>query len=312
MTRLAIINTRARGALDNARVAEIVAFLNGKGISHRQIPDPIGADTVQAALAGLRPGDCLLAFGGDGTVNQLLPFVLGSGATLAVYPLGTQNNLARRVGMPESLQAFADILDRGEVRKLGLGSVNDHPFATLVSIGAGSVAARLSHTYRGPLTLIGRLWPGALTTLPLICAIAFHRLDRLEVVATLAEGTQRDPARRLVVPALYVSALDETNGGMRTTDLEGLDRESLGVSLSTSFSGLRVLTGYREIFRRASWTHPVEALHAFDAEHLTVRSVANEPLTVYGDGEVLTAATSFEIACLPAALDIVVNPDLKA
>lgn len=313
MTRLAIINRHARGALERPRLAEIVAFLDGQGIAHRQIQDSHHVEAVRTALAGLRSSDCVIALGGDGTVNALLPAVLRSGATLAVYPMGTQNNLARRVGMPEDLQAFTDILGRGEVRKLGLGSVNGRPFATLVSIGAGSVAAWLTHLYRRPLGLVRRVWPGGLTWLPFVCAVTFYRMQRLEVDATPAQepGTA-PPSASLIVPALWASALDETNRGMRTTELRGLDRQSLAVTLGTSFARLELLTGYQQIFQHARWSYPAKGLQAFDAAHLTVRSIGSEPLTAYGDGEVLVTATSFEIACLPSALDILVSPDLQA
>ena len=48
--------------------------------------------------------------GGDGTMNAAAPALLETGLPFAIIPLGTGNDLARTLGIPEDLAAAIDML----------------------------------------------------------------------------------------------------------------------------------------------------------------------------------------------------------
>jgi diacylglycerol kinase family enzyme len=95
----------------------------------------------QARADGL---DLLVAFGGDGTVNEAVNGLLADGPTsdgptLAVVPGGSTNVFARAVGLAgEPVEATGQILDAlrdRRVRRVGLGRAGDRWFTFSAGMG---------------------------------------------------------------------------------------------------------------------------------------------------------------------------------
>ena len=75
------------------------------------------------ALRGVEKGfDCIVAAGGDGTINSVANGIAASGevATMGVLPMGTANDLAFTLGLPIDLQQAAEWLYVGESRPFDL------------------------------------------------------------------------------------------------------------------------------------------------------------------------------------------------
>ncbi len=62
-----------------------------------------------------------VAAGGDGTVGAVADWIAGSGALLAILPLGTSNDVARSLGIPLDPQAAARVLTEGAARTIDAG-----------------------------------------------------------------------------------------------------------------------------------------------------------------------------------------------
>ena len=56
--------------------------------------------------------------------------------------MGTANDLARTLGIPEDLEAAADVILAGHRRRIDLGTVNGKPFFNVASIGLSAELAR--------------------------------------------------------------------------------------------------------------------------------------------------------------------------
>jgi len=65
--------------------------------------------------------DVVVAAGGDGLVGGLLTHVTASGLPLGILPLGTANDVARSVGIPQDLQRAAEVIACGTSRAIDLG-----------------------------------------------------------------------------------------------------------------------------------------------------------------------------------------------
>ena len=68
----------------------------------------------------------VVAAGGDGTVHEVASGLLDHGEdipTLALLPLGTGNDLARSLQVPDELEAALEILERGRVRGMDVARV---------------------------------------------------------------------------------------------------------------------------------------------------------------------------------------------
>ena len=88
------------------------------------------AQTAIRLIDALPAGSRVIVFGGDGTVNQLLPSLLAGSHTLGMVAVGSGNDTARALGvdrmkwhvaLDQSLQPEREIIALGEVRTTNPG-----------------------------------------------------------------------------------------------------------------------------------------------------------------------------------------------
>ena len=104
-------------------------------------------DARDAGRKAARDGyDQFFVAGGDGTLNEVLNGVAGvDGAleriTFGLIPLGTGNDFASALGLPEDTEQALDILLRGETLRDDVGVLNERHF---VNVSAGGFIAEVS------------------------------------------------------------------------------------------------------------------------------------------------------------------------
>jgi lipid kinase YegS len=87
--------------------------------------------------------NCIVAAGGDGTINEVFGAAYSAGlpadCCLGLLPLGTANDFAHSTGIPlHDLTAALKLAASASPRWIDVGLVNDRPFINLVSGGFGS------------------------------------------------------------------------------------------------------------------------------------------------------------------------------
>lgn len=87
--------------------------------------------------------ELVIVLAGDGTLNEAANGLAGTSTALAPLPGGSTNVFARTLGLPddpvEATGALLDAIERGSIRRVGLGSVNKRYF--LFHCGVGYDAA---------------------------------------------------------------------------------------------------------------------------------------------------------------------------
>ena len=121
----------------DAEVTAIWAALRAAGIWAEIIetkPDePPGEVARRAAEAGY---SLVIAAGGDGTVGAVAKGLVGTNCPLGIVPVGTYNNFARALRLPENLAAACRVIARGRVRRVDVGVANDeHYFLEAAGVG---------------------------------------------------------------------------------------------------------------------------------------------------------------------------------
>tara|TARA_Y100001973_G_scaffold102966_1_gene169174 strand:- start:231 stop:1115 length:885 start_codon:yes stop_codon:yes gene_type:complete len=86
--------------------------------------------------------DCLMAAGGDGTVNKVAELCLKIGATLAVLPSGTANDFARNLDIPTEPSEVARLVAEGTVQKVDVAVAGERIFLNVAHIGLGTLPSR--------------------------------------------------------------------------------------------------------------------------------------------------------------------------
>jgi YegS/Rv2252/BmrU family lipid kinase len=79
--------------------------------------------------------DVIIAGGGDGTINEVLNGMAGSGKKLAVIPWGTGNVFAKEMRFPKGLGAVCRLILQGRSERMDVGLYGQRRF--LLMVGAG-------------------------------------------------------------------------------------------------------------------------------------------------------------------------------
>jgi diacylglycerol kinase family enzyme len=105
-----------------------------------------GHATRFAHDAARRGIDVVVAFGGDGTLNEVATGIAGTDTALAVLPGGSTNVFARTLGMPndpvQAVELLANGIDHGDLRSVGLGRVNGRYFCFHTGVGFDAAVVR--------------------------------------------------------------------------------------------------------------------------------------------------------------------------
>lgn len=98
-----------------------------------------GHATRFAEDAARRGIDVVVAYGGDGTLNEVATGVATTDTALAVLPGGSTNVFARTLGMPNdallAVEQVVEALDRNDVSPIGLGRANGRYFTFHTGLG---------------------------------------------------------------------------------------------------------------------------------------------------------------------------------
>jgi len=85
---------------------------------------PGDATRIAAASASNGSADVIVA-GGDGTINEAMQGIVGTRARLAIIPRGTANVLAHELDIPFDAKRAAELIARGNTRRIHLGVAID-------------------------------------------------------------------------------------------------------------------------------------------------------------------------------------------
>jgi len=104
------------------RAQEMVRLLGERGIDAEARATTAPNDATRLAREAIEGGaDIIISYGGDGTLNETLQAMIGSGAALAVWPGGTANVVALDLGMPSDIRALADVIAGGKSSRIAVG-----------------------------------------------------------------------------------------------------------------------------------------------------------------------------------------------
>ena len=105
---------------------------------------------TQLATAALAEGcDCVVAVGGDGTMNEVARALVATPAALGLVPCGSGNGLARHLGIPLKYSAALENLLTGKARLIDTGVAAGHPFFCASGVGfEADIAAKFNQLTR--------------------------------------------------------------------------------------------------------------------------------------------------------------------
>jgi YegS/Rv2252/BmrU family lipid kinase len=163
MSVAVIVNPTAGGRRslapdERARLAE-QALSRHRVVGRVELTRAAGQGTELARRAVVDGCELVIAWGGDGTINEVASELVGTGIPLGIVRAGSGNGLARELGIPTQPDQALDIALTGRVRTVDAGEIEGHRFFNVAGIGFDAAMAadfnRLGSERRGPLRYAG-------------------------------------------------------------------------------------------------------------------------------------------------------------
>lgn len=87
--------------------------------------------------------DCIIASGGDGTLNQVINAMISSNIDIpiGILPSGTANDFANYLNIPMHTSEACDVIIKNKIAEFDLGKINDRYF---VNVAAGGLLTDVS------------------------------------------------------------------------------------------------------------------------------------------------------------------------
>src|SRR3954453_13393568 len=166
MNVFAIVNPLSGAGADPGVAAQRVALLTERfvaeglrGAVHLTERPRHAIDLARAAIAS--GASVVIAWGGDGTINEVASVVAGSGRALGGIPAGSGNGFAPELGLPCDLHAAVDVILRGRDTLIDVGELDGRAFFNIAGIGVDAVIAErfnnraMGRRGMGPYVAIG-------------------------------------------------------------------------------------------------------------------------------------------------------------
>ncbi len=167
MDVFAIVNPLSGAGAHPGVAAERVALLTQRfaaaGITGAvHLTERRGHAAELASTAVARGARTVLAWGGDGTVNEIGSVVAGTSSALGIVPAGSGNGFAAELGLPWQPSDAIDIVLHGRDRLVDAGELDGRLFFNVAGIGFDAVVAEqfnargtLGNRGMGPYVRIG-------------------------------------------------------------------------------------------------------------------------------------------------------------
>jgi YegS/Rv2252/BmrU family lipid kinase len=114
-----------------------------------------GHATEAAREACARGVGLVVAWGGDGTMNDVARVVAFSDVPLAIVPAGSGNGLARDLGVPKAPRDALAVAAHGRRWRIDAGAINDQLFFNVAGVGLDARIAQAFADHRGRRGLSG-------------------------------------------------------------------------------------------------------------------------------------------------------------
>jgi diacylglycerol kinase family enzyme len=247
--------------------------------------------------------DVVVAFGGDGTVNEAANGLAGTGTVLTCLPGGATNVYCRMLGIPtdvvDATEHLLGLADAWQPRAVDIARVNDRWFT--FSAGCGLDASVVERVDSHP-RLKARFGPWYYATAAVATFVRSYVVNPPHVVASAA-GRETKGVSVFVQnsqPYTYFRRRPvrlAAGAGLETGDLSGV--------VLTRANALDVPTiAYRLLARHASVGRH-RRVHAFDGlDGLRVRSFDDRPVPVQVDGDYIGAHDEAVFSVLKSGLKV--------
>jgi diacylglycerol kinase (ATP) len=292
-----IANPGAGKPEESAKQLELATrYLQGHGMEvNVALAKPKEEATPLAKQAAKDGYDIVIAMGGDGTLEAVLRGMVGRKARLGIIPTGSKNNMAKSLGIPESLEEACNLIASKNTRKLDVGQVkvkNGKKLYFFELTAVGLVAALYPKA--------NKLVDGKLSNLKDVALTLINHQPDPKVYLTLDDESKIEVKTMLVVVSNAPMFGDNFLAAPDASLTDGL----LDISVYPNFSKAELLSYYAKIRGKGYSTN--EKVQRYRARKLEIK--ASPKMDVMADG-VMLGSGKVEIKSKPGAVWMITPED---
>jgi len=283
-----ISGTGGRPELARRRVAAAEAVLSARRVDGRVlVTEQAGHGTTLARQALTEGASLVVAWGGDGTINEVASELAFRDVTFAVIPSGSGNGLARELGIPLDAEQAFGVAFGGTDRVIDAGEIEGRLFFNVAGVG---LDAQVAHEF----AVTGLERRGFARYIEIASRHLFSfRASEYHIVA---DGVSWQ-TRALIVA--LANGRQYGNGAVIAPDAR-IDDGRLEVIVVGERSALRALTQMPMLFSGRIGQVPGITMTA--VQDVTVSSAA--PMIYHADGEPCAGGTAVHARIRPQALRV--------
>ena len=246
----------------------------------------------------------IFCVGGDGTVNTILQKIAGKDIKLLIVPGGTANDMATEVGMNRSLNKIIKAFQQKSLQKIDLIKVNGQYMCTNGGIGCAADVAHKINGYRESLFGFLNVMKGMGANIyPLIFTkeMVFGRVKKYKLMLECPDMPLLDPV--VETPLLLINNQRVLGGKFHVAPNTKNGDGKFNVTIFTHKNKKDLLQCSYNLYS-GNFPYHDENLISFETDRIVINNLEQDPLTFFGDGEILERSQILDIQAVPQALEV--------
>lgn len=133
MEKVLVVNNANAGRKKALKYKKsVLKFLFSKNLDFKSI----SIDEIEKT--DISDFDTIIAIGGDGTVNKIIPLIINSDKTLGIIPCGTANLLAAKLNIPNNVNKALKIIENNNTTLIDTLKINERYSVLRLGLGYDS------------------------------------------------------------------------------------------------------------------------------------------------------------------------------
>lgn len=283
-----ISGTGGRPEIARQRAGMAAAFMDARHLDGDVALTEAPGHARELARAAVGRGvDLVVAWGGDGTMNDVASALAFTSTPLALVPAGSGNGLARDLGIPLDPGRALDVIVTGAERRIDAGEIDGRLFFNVAGVG---LDARVAHRFAvNGLVRRGFLKYAEMTLRELMTYHPDEHTIRVD------DDTIRERAT-----VIAIANSRQYGNGAIVAPRARLDDGALDVVIVADRPLVVALLELPKLF-----TGGITSLRGVTARQARNVEITSASTVVYhADGEPFVGGASIRAACHPAALSV--------
>ncbi len=251
--------------------------------------------------------EVLFLIGGDGTINSLLPQLIGSDFKIIVIPTGTANDLARELGLSRDIKKIIKTFQYKTMREVDVISVNGNYFLTVGGLGIANQVVQKINKIRKDFPSFKKVMSSTANHfygLFLAKELLLTRLKRYQ----LKIEVPGEMIKLVEASMLYISNQEYLGTNFQVAPGTVNSDGQFHVSIFCH-KNKRDLIKAISAARFGNYPTHDKNLIYFETDRVKITHMNSEKLPFFGDGEDLDKANFFDIKVLPKKLNFFCKND---